>query len=136
MQIDSIKIQVYNGKPSRVAVYVLSRGSNLGKVLNQPCPNCYTIQATPEILSEVRTVTQILFISEKLKPFLRGSVIEFVTVAAYRKAFLKFWRSLSVETISKTAAQLAALEAYAATVQKQLSEIHSLRKSIAFAALK
>ena len=130
-----IKIQVYNGKPSSAAVYVLSRGGNSGKVLNQPCPNCYAIQAPPEMLSEVRAVAQILFISEKLRPFLRGSVIEFVTVKAYRKEFLKLWHSLSAEKISQAAAQLAALEAYAATVQAQFATLRQLRKSIAFAAL-
>ncbi|MBP9589226.1 MAG: hypothetical protein KBE40_08925 [Bacteroidales bacterium] len=130
-----IQIKVHNGTEKKSAVYVLSRGQNSGKPLANPCPNCHAIQAPAERLAEGRAVAHILFISGKLNPLLRGSVIEFVTVKAYRKAFLKLWHSLSAEKISQAAAQLAALEAYAATVQAQFATLRQLRKSIAFAAL-
>lgn len=136
MKKTEIKIQVHNGKENHSAVYVLSRGKNSGKPLAKPCPNCYAIQAPPEILSEVRAVAQILFVSDNLKPLFRGSVIEFVTVKAYRKQFLALWFSVSPAVVSQAAQALADLECRQTVIQEQLVLLRQLRKAIAFAALK
>lgn len=105
-----IKIKTHNGKENTSAVYVLSRGQNSGKPLNKPCPNCYEIQAPTDSIAKIRAVAHILYVSGKLRPFMRGSVIEFVTIGSYRKAFLQQWHSLDSETISKTAQVLQQLE--------------------------
>lgn len=132
----NIEIKVHNGTETTPAVYVLSRGQNSGKPLAKPCPNCYAIQAETESLSEVRAVAHILFVSGKLKPFLHGSVIEFVTVKAYRKAFLNLWQSLPIEKVIETAQALAQLEQQTEILRKQLLLLAQLRKMTAFAALK
>lgn len=135
MRTEQVKIKVHNGTENHSAVYVLSRGRNSGKVLNQPCPNCYAIQVPAEQLAQVRAVAHILFISEKLKPHLQGSVIEFITVGAYRKQFFALWRSISPATVTQTAQALADLEQHQTAIQKQLVLLRQLRQSIAFAAL-
>lgn len=136
MQASEIQIKVFNGKSVENAVYVLNRGRNTGKVLSQPCPNCFTISIPGAATAEVKAVANILFVSGKIKPFLRGSVIEFVTVETYRKLFNQFWRLLSLEIVEQTAKQLSALELYQSKVQEQLVKIRQLRTAIAFAALK
>lgn len=73
MQESEIKINVFNGNTIENAVYVLSRGKNTGKVLSQPCPNCYAISVPKTSASEVKAVANILFVSGKLKPFSRFS---------------------------------------------------------------
>jgi hypothetical protein len=135
MQTEEIKISVFNGNTIENAVYVLSRGKNTGKVLSQPCPNCYAISIPQASTSEVKAVANILFVSGKLKPFLHGSVIEFVTVENYRKLFLQLWRILSPEKVEQTAKQLSALDLYQLKIQQQLKTISQLRTAIAFAAL-
>ena len=136
MQASEIQIKVFNGKSVENAVYVLNRGRNTGKVLSQPCPNCFTIPIPGATTAEVKAVANILFVSGKIKPFLRGSVIEFVTVETYRKMFIQLWRLLSLEIVEQTAKQLSALELYQSKVQEQLVKIRQLRIAIAFAALK
>lgn len=136
MQITEIKISVFNGNSIENAVFVLSRGKNTGKVLSQPCSNCYAISVPNATTSEVKAVANILFISGKLKPFFHGSVIEFVTIENYRKMFLQLWRILSPEKVEQTARQLSAMDLYQVKIQKQLKAISQPRTAVAFAALK
>ena len=135
MQTTEIKISVFNGNSIENAVYVLSRGKNTGKVLSQPCPNCYVISVPKASTSEVKAVANILFVSGKLKPFFHGSVIEFVTIENYRKMFFQLWRILSSEKVEQTARQLSAIDLYQVKIQKQLKAIRQLRTAVAFAAL-
>ncbi len=135
MQTTEIKISVFNGNTIENAVYVLSRGKNTGKVLSQPCPNCYAINIPKASTSEVKAVANILFVSGKLKPFFHGSVIEFVTIENYRKVFFQLWRILSPEKVEQTARQLSAIDLYQVQIQKQLKTISQLRTAVAFAAL-
>lgn len=135
MQTTEVKISVFNGNSIENAVYVLSRGKNTGKVLSQPCPNCYAISVPKASTSEVKAVANILFVSGKLKPFFHGSVIEFVTIENYRKMFLQLWRILLPEKVEQTARQLSAIDLYQVKIQKQLKTISQLRIAIAFAAL-
>lgn len=135
MQTTEIKISVFNGNTIENAVYVLGRGKNTGKVLSQPCPNCYAISVPKASTAEVKAVANILFISGKLKPFFHGSVIEFVTIENYRKMFLQLWRILSPEKVEQTVKQLSAIDLYQVQIQKQLKTISQLRTAVAFAAL-
>ena len=135
MQTTEIKISVFNGNSIENAVYVLSRGKNTGKVLAQPCPDCYVISVPKASSSEVKAVANILFVSGKLKPFFHGFVIEFVTIENYRKMFLQLWRILSPEKVEQTARQLWTIDLYQVKIQKQLKSISQLRTAVAFAAL-
>lgn len=130
-----IQIKIYNGTESHSAVYVLGRGQNSGKPLDKPCPNCYKIQAPTDCIAKVRAVAHILFVSGKLRPFMRGSVFEFITVGSYRKAFLQLWHSLDSEKIFQTAQMLQHLEQQADNLKKQIRLVNQLRQNIAFAAL-
>lgn len=136
MKTLSIQIKVYNGKPQSNVIYILSRGSHSGKVLNQPCPNCYTIQSDESFLPVIRATAHVLYLSGSLSVLLRGSVIEFITVSDYRNAFLNLWHSLNSEKILQTASSLSALENHLAVIQKQQKLILQLIRATAFSALK
>lgn len=137
METAKIRIQVFSpAQQNQPAVYVLSRGQNTGKVQNQPSANSYAIYAPSHLLPLVKAAADILFQSHRLRPYLHGSVIEFVTVETYRKLFVQLWQSLSRETIEQTAKQLTAIDVYLCQIQKQLKTIGQLRTAIVFAALK
>ena len=135
METAKIKIQVFNPtQESQPAVYVLSRGLNSGKVQNQPSANSYAIYAPSELLPLVKAAANILFQSHRLRPYLHGSVIEFVKIDVYRHLFFELWRSLSPDVIEKTAKQMQALEQYSANLETQLKKVVQLYRAIALSA--
>jgi len=136
METSKIKIQVFNpAQEKQPAVYVLSRGLNSGKVQKEPSANSYAIYAPSELLPLVKAAANILYQSKRLRPYLHGSVIEFVRVEVYRHLFFDLWRSLSPETILKVSNQLQALEQYAGSLQKQLQKVSQLYYAVAKSAL-
>lgn len=136
MKLNDINIKTYNGTPSGTAVYVLSRGTNSGKVLDAPCPNCYEITAAAEVLPKIRAVAQILFCSGHLRQYLHGSVIEFVRIEHYRLQFYRFWNNISPDVLEKTAEALNALDLCQVATLKKLKLIKEMRLNVARTVLK
>jgi hypothetical protein len=99
-------------------------------------PNCYAITAPAEQLALVRSVAFILFQSVRLRPLFVGSVIEFVRLDDYRKAFISLWQSLNPQRVEAATKQINAVEQKTARLQKQIKLLAQLRKAIAFSALK
>jgi len=137
MELTKIKIGVYNSNlENSSAVYVLSRGTNTGKLQNQPTANTYAIYAPSDLLPLVKAAAFILFQSKSLRPHLHGSVIEFVCVDTYRKLFFELWRSLSPENLKQVSSKLEALEQYSENLQNQLKKVAQLRTFVAAAAFR
>ena len=136
MKTNEISIKVYQGKQIQASFYVLSRGNHSGKILSAPCPNCYAITAPPELAQLVQATAQILYLSGKLTPLLRGSVIEFVSIASYKKAFFHLWQTINLEKLQKATATLSALQQYLESIQSQQITVRQLIKTTALAALK
>lgn len=132
----NITIRTYNGIPKPNAVYVLSRGSNSGKLLKEPCPNCYEITSETNRVGELSAAVHILFCSGRLRPYLHGSVIEFVRLEHYRKLFLELWSNISPEVMEQTSRMLAGIEACQAETLKRLKKLKELRFAIARTATK
>ncbi len=135
METAKIRIQVFSPAQQNLpAVYVLSRGQNTGKVQYQPSANSYAIYAPSHLLPLVKAAADILFQSHRLRPYLHGSVIEFVKIDVYRHLFFELWRSLSPEVIAQVSKQLQALEQYSANLQTQLKKVVQLHRTIALSA--
>lgn len=130
-----ITIKTFNGTIAENTFFVLSRGRNSGKPLKKPCPNCYAITAPPEQLAFVRSVAFILFQSGRLRPLFVGSVIDFIRLSDYRKAFITLWQSLNPQCVEVAAKQINAVEQETERLQRQIELLHQLRKAIAFLAL-
>lgn len=61
--------------------FILNKGLNSGKPLQKPCPNCYVIiTLSEEDKNTLFHVTMMLQIGGFYKPFLKGSVIPFITI--------------------------------------------------------
>jgi len=74
-------IKSYNGKTekSKSEFYILNKGLNSGKPLNEPCPNCFTLKAENDFDRE--TLYWICYALWQTKVFeqrLVGSVIPFL----------------------------------------------------------
>ena len=133
MKNSHIQVKTYQGNKQPNAVYVLSRGLNSGKPLDVPCPNCYQI-ITPNP-KQAKAVARILFESGSLRPYLHGSVIEFVRIDVYRSQFTKLWETLDAERISVVTAKLDALDQYLVNLSAQLKKAKQLRHHLAISAL-
>lgn len=80
-------IKVYNGttaEPTETETifYVQSKGNHAGRPLAKPIPNCWEVRTMRSIDFEILS---IVFESRILEPFLRGSVIPFLSLADYKK---------------------------------------------------
>lgn len=77
-------ITTYRGKSADKSFYVLNKGINSGKPMEQPCANCFVVTCTDDNLEYWFWLTWGLWKSKSFHPLLRGSVIEFITVDDYR----------------------------------------------------
>lgn len=82
------KVQQYNSKSHNPAftIYALCKGSNSGKPLEKPCPNCFAILCKDEQQREFyKSLLCGLWISKAFHQILVGSVIEFIRINDFKK---------------------------------------------------
>ena len=84
---------------------------------------------------QAKAVARILFESGSLRPYLHGSVIEFVSIDVYRSQFTQLWETLDAERISSVTAKLDAIDQYLVNLSDQLKKVKQLRHHLAIAAL-
>lgn len=66
--------------------FVLNRGKNTGKLLAQPCPNCWVVIADSETtLDRLEVIIDALHTTKRLRPSLIGSVVEYIRIGDFRK---------------------------------------------------
>ncbi|QTV04780.1 DUF6943 family protein [Faecalibacter bovis] len=111
-------------------LFALSKGLNVGKPLEEPCPNCFVIRCTN--WKQKETYKAILYAAWKTNAFdnyLYGSVIPFIRIQDFKnvvtekakKAFNNYRR---FETDFK---RYLELEKYEASIAKQLQLIRELK---------
>lgn len=80
-------IKTHNGaekelNDNETVFYIQSRGNNSGRPLKKAIPNCWEVRTERSIDFEIM---YIIFESKILLPFLRGSVIPFLSLEEYKK---------------------------------------------------
>ncbi|MFC4688673.1 DUF6943 family protein [Epilithonimonas pallida] len=83
----NFNIRTYNGKTTELrknetVFYVQSHGLRAGRPIKEPIPNCWEVRTDRSIDFEI---LYIIFESRILEPFIRGSVIPFISLVEYRK---------------------------------------------------
>lgn len=83
----NFNIRTYNGKSAEpgeneTVFYVQSHGFRAGRPLKEPIPNCWEVRTHRSIDFEI---LYIIFESRILEPYIRGSVIPFISLVEYRK---------------------------------------------------
>jgi hypothetical protein len=113
--------------------FVLNKGENSGKPLRQPCPNCYVV------LTETAYTADYLFWlswgmwqGKAFHPYLRGSVIEYVTIGDYRKLLMNTYLQslLHTEAVSKAIKTLQNVSNTEIAIRKQLRLLHDAKRAI------
>jgi len=87
-----MQIRTYNPKKpchseySELQFYVLSKGNNAGRPSAAACPNCFTVIAeSPETKETLYWLTYAMWRGRAFEPYLRGSVIPFISIRDYRR---------------------------------------------------
>ncbi len=81
-----MKIKVYNGETTEpnegeTVFYIQCKGNYSGRPLKKPIPNCWEVRTFRSVDFEIM---YIIFESKILTPFLRGSVIPFLSLKDYK----------------------------------------------------
>jgi hypothetical protein len=128
-----IKTHALSKTYSKPHFFVLSRGKNTGKPLTAPCPNCYVVLCNDE--TQRLILFQLCFglwQSQTFHFWLHGSVIEFINLRQFRK-ILQHAYSVNldhIENIHKVVELMHQLNAKKALLQKQISLLTEMHRSI------
>jgi len=88
-------IQEYNPKHPKgvnyADFYIQSKGSNAGKPLKEPAPNCFAIFTDHSKLLPEYFYYMVLAAWQQgvFKPYLKGSVIPFLTIDSFKKVIFE-----------------------------------------------
>ena len=84
-----MKIITYNGQQyTALTFFVLSKGNNAGRPSLKPNTNSFMITCSDDLEFKFGfAIATALHHSKTLKPFLRGSVIPFITIYDFKKVF-------------------------------------------------
>ena len=83
-------------KQNKVDFFVISHGNNAGKPVKKATANCFEVVVTDtEVLLPEYLYYMVLNAHNQgaFKPFIRGSVIPFITIDDFYKAFALFYGS-------------------------------------------
>lgn len=113
--------------------FILNKGLNSGKPLNNPCPNCFVCITTDEVHKDfMYWLCFGLWKSNSFKYYLKGSVIPFITIGDV-KTHLRNSESIASnnpEEFTQTIQALKALETNALNLKKTLNMIEIAKQTI------
>jgi hypothetical protein len=90
MKTFSIKTYSTNQSISQPHFYILNKGLNSGRPLDTPCPNCFILSTTSaEDKDFYFWLVFGLWQSKAFHPYLRGSVIPFITIKELQKVIIQ-----------------------------------------------
>ena len=108
--------------------FILNKGLNSGKPLDQPCPNCFVITTPSE---EARESLYYLCLSLKIgrffKYYLKGSVIPFICINDTRTVLNKALQNYEQQQWKIKVEKLKKINAFEENLQQQLAAIKQLK---------
>ncbi|MBN1462448.1 MAG: hypothetical protein JW922_02070 [Paludibacteraceae bacterium] len=114
MQTLSIKTHRVESVYTQPHFFILNKGNNSGKPLINPCPNCFVILCNEEEHKEqLYWLVMGLWQSKAFYPFLKGSVIPFITIADTKQCLSRGLEiaNKSLTAFKKSVTSLRSLEA-------------------------
>lgn len=127
-------IKTHNGAEKQVkehetVFYVQSKGFNAGRPLKTAIPNCWEVRTERSIDFEI---LYIVFESKILFPFLRGSVVPFLTLEEYKSIIHPILKNAIHENriINEHYLQIRKIEQNIANQDKIKSLLKELKKTI------
>jgi hypothetical protein len=107
--MSNLKIKTYTGGQHGTHVFfILSRGNNSGKPLNEPCPNCFVCEcSSAEEKEKAYWLFYALWQGKECEQLLVGSVIPFIRKNDLIGLLNRFWNTVSsLEETRKMVQQL------------------------------
>ena len=108
--------------------FILNKGLNSGKPMDQPCPNCFVITTNSE-----KTRESLFYLCLSLKIgryfgyYLKGSVIPFICISDAKKVINEALQNNQEQQWQLKVEKLKKINAFEANLQQQLSTIKQLK---------
>ena len=134
-----IKTHRPDGSYNQPHFFILNRGLNSGKPLNQPCPNCFVcLIENKEDMEFLYWLCFGLWKSKSFHHFLKGSVIPFVTIDETRKLIRESSTKASckAQAFQKAIHALRLLDTNEQKIKVALKTIDTARKAIFYDLMK
>lgn len=132
-----MQIKTYNPQKSATLslskgyhFYVLCKGNNSGRPSAIPCPNCFIVSTdTQEEKETLYWLTYAMWKGKALHPYLRGSVIPFISIRDYRRQLIASAVQIQHQNagFSKMIQVLQQLDIKEANAREQITTIGQVR---------
>ena len=76
--------------------FIQSKGLNAGQPLKIKITNCFSVGVHPDLLNDQYFfyVVEYLFITDRFKPHIKGSVVPYLTIEDVEKVIIQFFKEL------------------------------------------
>jgi hypothetical protein len=128
--MSNLKIKTYIGREyGSHTFFILSRGNNSGKPLNEPCPNCFVCECrSAEEKEKAYWLFYALWQGKKCEELLVGSVIPFIRKNDLIGLVNQFWDALgNPNEVQKMVKQLNEVEEQEKNFKKMLKLSNQLK---------
>ena len=133
--MQNFKVRTYDVRKAtpKNAIFILNRGRNAGKPLQEPCPNCFILYCSS--LEEMETVYWTFYALWKhgfFHPHLCGSVIEMLRLSDLKKLLLQ-WIQPGIEKATRNPEMVNKIKStweLEQKMQKQSELLKQLRDSL------
>jgi hypothetical protein len=108
--------------------FILSKGLNSGRPMNQPCPNCFVITTTClEQREQLFYLCLSLKIGKYFAYYLKGSVIPFICITDTKAVLKKALQNYEQQQWANKVEKLKKITAFEKNLQQQLLAISKLK---------
>lgn len=139
-KLNAYKLKVYaeSHKPTQnPKFYILSKGNNAGRPMVLPCPNCFVVSTTTETERDsLYWLCYAAWQTQGFRPFLRGSVIPFLTTGDTKFVINECLINLNASQLMKQVSSFKAVQKQQEILKLQLQKYDELKRVIALKMLK
>lgn len=128
MQIFEIKTHQIGRTYTAPHFFILNKGLNSGKPLDEPCPNCFVVIATTKTQREsLYYLCLSLKVGQFFAYYLKGSVIPFIGISDAKKVINTALQNYEEQQWQMKVEKLKKITAFEENLKQQLSTISKLK---------
>ncbi|OAD46018.1 DUF6943 family protein [Polaribacter atrinae] len=116
---------------SKPHFYILNKGLNSGKPMNEPCPNCFIVLIeTNEQRESLYYLCLSLQIGQYFNYYIKGSVIPFITIGDTRKVLDTALQNYKEDNWQSRVEKLKKITTYEENLKQQIKTIGQLKLAL------
>tara|TARA_B110000046_G_C13023399_1_gene412455 strand:+ start:978 stop:1382 length:405 start_codon:yes stop_codon:yes gene_type:complete len=128
MQVFEIKTHQPGRTYHKPHFFILNKGLNSGKPMNQPCPNCFVITTAAEpTRNSLYYLCLSLKIGQYFSYYLKGSVIPFIGISDAKKVINSALQNYEAKQWQMKVEKLKKITAFEENLKQQLLTISKLK---------